>query len=84
MIRYVLTHKMDLQVTFPSLEEFKISHMENLKIIWDNQSAEDSFFKLQNLIVECCENLINIFQSNKCCENLINIFQSKIPFSSLK
>jgi hypothetical protein len=55
---------MDLQVSFPSLETLGIYHMENLKIIWHNQLAEDSFFKLQLLVVEFCENLMNIFQSN--------------------
>ena len=38
--------------------------MENLKIIWHNQIAEDSFLKLQNLTVQYCGNLMNIFQSN--------------------
>uniref|UniRef100_A0A2N9IHJ5 AAA+ ATPase domain-containing protein n=1 Tax=Fagus sylvatica TaxID=28930 RepID=A0A2N9IHJ5_FAGSY len=52
------------QVAFPSLETLEISHMENLKIIWHNQLAEDSFFKLQLLVVEFCENVMNIFQSN--------------------
>ena len=55
---------MDLQVAFPSLETLKIKHMENLKIIWHDQLAEDSFFKLQSLYVQYCENLVNIFESN--------------------
>ena len=38
--------------------------MSNLKIIWNNQLAEDSFFKLQYLTVQYCENLTNIFKSN--------------------
>ena len=38
--------------------------MENLKIIWHNQLAEDSFLKLQLLRVEFCENLMSNFQSN--------------------
>ena len=38
--------------------------MENLKIIWHNQLAEDSFFKLQLLEVKFCKNLMGIFQSN--------------------
>ena len=38
--------------------------MENLKIIWHDQFAEDSFFKLQSLFVKYCENLVNIFESN--------------------
>ena len=38
--------------------------MENLKIIWHNQLAEDSFLKFQFLLVKNCENLMNIFESN--------------------
>ena len=38
--------------------------MENLKIIWHDQLAEDSFFKLQLLCVKFCENLVSIFESN--------------------
>ena len=61
----LLTHtRMDLQVAFPSLETLTIMHMENLKIIWHDQLAEDSFFKLQILFVKHCENLVNIFESN--------------------
>ncbi|GMY21212.1 disease resistance protein At4g27190-like, partial [Fagus crenata] len=52
------------EVSFPSLEVLGIYQMENLKIIWHNQLAEDSFFKLQLLAVQFCENLMNIFQSN--------------------
>ena len=55
---------MDLQVAFPSLETLTIMHMQNLKIIWHDQLAEDSFFKLQSLSVQYCENLVNIFESN--------------------
>ena len=55
---------MDLQVAFPSLETLTVMHMENLKIIWHDQLAEDSFFKLQSLFVQYCENLVNIFESN--------------------
>ncbi|XP_050274696.1 uncharacterized protein LOC126717238 isoform X4 [Quercus robur] len=52
------------EVAFPSLETLTIMHMENLKIIWHDQLAEDSFFKLQSLVVKYCENLVNIFESN--------------------
>nr|XP_023903880.1 uncharacterized protein LOC112015678 [Quercus suber] len=52
------------EVAFPSLETLTIMHMENLKIIWYDQLAEDSFFKLQSLLVYYCENLVNIFESN--------------------
>ena len=64
MIRYVKTHIMDLQLAFPSLETLKIMHMENLKTIWHNQLAEDSFSKHQSLFVKNCENLVSIFESN--------------------
>uniref|UniRef100_A0A2N9EXM2 Disease resistance protein At4g27190-like leucine-rich repeats domain-containing protein n=1 Tax=Fagus sylvatica TaxID=28930 RepID=A0A2N9EXM2_FAGSY len=52
------------EVAFSSLETLRICNMENLKIIWHNQLAEDSFSKLQLLVVKFCENLMNIFQSN--------------------
>ncbi|KAL4637305.1 hypothetical protein ACB092_03G068200 [Castanea dentata] len=52
------------EVAFPSLETLTIMHMENLKIIWHDQLAEDSFFELQTLVVQYCENLVNIFESN--------------------
>ncbi|KAF3970561.1 hypothetical protein CMV_005761 [Castanea mollissima] len=52
------------KVAFPSLETLTIMHMENLKIIWHDQLAEDSFSKLQYLFVLYCENLVNIFESN--------------------
>ena len=65
MISYVInTHGMDLQVAFPSLEALTIMHMENLKIIWHDQLVADSFFKLQSLLVEYCENLVYIFEFN--------------------
>ncbi|GMY21238.1 disease resistance protein At4g27190-like [Fagus crenata] len=64
-ITYIATQPLfNEEVAFPSLETLKISHMENLKIIWHNQAVEDSFFMLKILVVECCENLMNIFQSN--------------------
>ncbi|XP_075638422.1 uncharacterized protein LOC142610494 [Castanea sativa] len=52
------------EVAFPSLETLTIFHMEKLKIIWHDQLAEYSFLKLQSLLVQYCENLVNIFQSN--------------------
>ena len=55
---------MDLQVAIPNLERLGILRVENLKIIWHDQLAEDSFFKLQFLSVKYCENLVRIFESN--------------------
>ncbi|XP_035538953.1 uncharacterized protein LOC109021335 isoform X1 [Juglans regia] len=52
------------EVVFPSLERLEISHMDYLKIIWQNQFAADSFCKLRFLKVEFCEQLVNVFQSN--------------------
>ncbi|KAG7970239.1 hypothetical protein I3843_07G072400 [Carya illinoinensis] len=51
-------------VVFPSLERLEISHMDYLKIIWQNQFAADSFCKLRFLKVEFCEQLVNVFQSD--------------------
>ncbi|KAL4637310.1 hypothetical protein ACB092_03G068500 [Castanea dentata] len=61
-----------LEVTFPSLETLTIMHMQNLKIIWHDQLAKDSFFKLQTLFVKYCENLVNIFKFN-----ILTRFQSQ-------
>ena len=38
--------------------------MDDLKIIWGNQFAVDSFYKLKVIKVDFCENLVNIFQSS--------------------
>ena len=65
MFSYVInTDRMDFQFAFPRLERFTIMHMEKLKIIWHDQLAEDSFFKLQSLFVHYCKNLVNVFVSN--------------------
>ncbi|KAK4596159.1 hypothetical protein RGQ29_014279 [Quercus rubra] len=53
------------QVAFTSLETLEISHMENLKIIWHNQLAEDSFLKFQSLErldVYDCGSLQEVFE----------------------
>ncbi|GLT77954.1 hypothetical protein SLA2020_495070 [Shorea laevis] len=52
------------EVAFPSLERLVISHVDDLKIIWRNQFAVDSFYKLQVLKVLFCKNLVNVFQSD--------------------
>jgi hypothetical protein len=52
-----------LQVAFPGLEYLKISNMDDLKILW-HTLAVDSFYKLQRIDVEFCENLMNVFQSD--------------------
>ncbi|XP_030959627.1 uncharacterized protein LOC115981550 isoform X3 [Quercus lobata] len=56
---------------FPNLESLKICHMPNLKIIWHDKFAPGSFTKLQLMMVEFCESLMNIFQVN-----MLSRFQS--------
>jgi hypothetical protein len=38
--------------------------MDDLKILWHTQLAVDSFYKLQRIDVQFCENLVNVFQSD--------------------
>jgi hypothetical protein len=38
--------------------------MDDLKILWHTQLAVDSFYKLQRINVDFCENLVNVFQSD--------------------
>ena len=58
-----------LQVTFPSLEEIKISDMDNLEMIWHTQ-LEDS----QN--VQNCQKLCKV--SVRKCQSLKNLFPASI------
>ncbi|TXG69535.1 hypothetical protein EZV62_004470 [Acer yangbiense] len=57
------------KVTFPSLEEIKMSGMDNLEMIWHNQ-FEDS----QN--VQNCQKLCKVSVSN--CQSLKNLFPASI------
>ncbi|KAG7942002.1 hypothetical protein I3843_16G077300 [Carya illinoinensis] len=59
------------QVTFPSLEILIISHMDDMKVIWNTQFAADSFCRLQMMRVEACANLNSIFPFK-----MFNVFQS--------
>lgn len=49
---------------FPSLETLVISHMGNLITIWHDQVAADSFANIQELVVEFCENVLHVFDSD--------------------
>ncbi|TXG48780.1 hypothetical protein EZV62_024655 [Acer yangbiense] len=49
---------------FPSLEEIKISGMDDLEMIWPNQLCKDSFRNLKSMEVTWCNKLLTIFQSN--------------------
>ncbi|KAE8664090.1 hypothetical protein F3Y22_tig00112856pilonHSYRG00020 [Hibiscus syriacus] len=50
-----------IEVGFPNLEKIKISHLRNVKRIWNNQLHAGSFSKLKELNVEYCDGLLNIF-----------------------
>ncbi|TXG75695.1 hypothetical protein E1A91_1Z023000v1 [Gossypium mustelinum] len=48
-------------VAFPKLEKITISHLRKAKRIWHNQLHTNSFSMLKELIVQECDNLLNIF-----------------------
>ncbi|KAK3200418.1 hypothetical protein Dsin_023833 [Dipteronia sinensis] len=50
-------------VTFPSLEEIKISKSNNLKILWQ-KGAKESFCNLKSMKVSDCNKLLTICQFN--------------------
>ncbi|XP_031247968.1 uncharacterized protein LOC116105696 [Pistacia vera] len=52
------------KVAFPSLEKMILLHLDNLQLIWHNQSHGDSFSKLKEVRVEFCEKLMTIVPSN--------------------
>ncbi|KAF5462724.1 hypothetical protein F2P56_018707 [Juglans regia] len=54
----------NVEVAFPCLKRLKICRMDYLKLIWQNQFVENAFGNLQIIIVELCENLVSIFQSD--------------------
>ncbi|PNX83684.1 NBS-LRR type disease resistance protein, partial [Trifolium pratense] len=51
------------EVVFPNLETLEISHMEQLKSLWHNQLASNSFCKLKQLKIQFCNKLSNVFPS---------------------
>ncbi|KAL0005771.1 hypothetical protein SO802_013332 [Lithocarpus litseifolius] len=52
------------KVAFSNLEKLFINRINNLKMLWHNQLVQDSFCKLNQLRVDQCENLMNIFPPN--------------------
>ncbi|KAK4596138.1 hypothetical protein RGQ29_014263 [Quercus rubra] len=52
------------KVAFSNLEKLFINRINNLKMLWHNQLVPDSFCKLNQLEVDQCENLMNIFPPN--------------------
>ncbi|CAJ2659433.1 unnamed protein product [Trifolium pratense] len=48
---------------FPNLETLEISLMEQLKSLWHNQLAPNSFCKLKQLKIQSCNKLSNVFPS---------------------
>ncbi|KAL0005763.1 hypothetical protein SO802_013324 [Lithocarpus litseifolius] len=52
------------KVAFSNLEKLFIIGINNLKTLWHNQLVPDSFCKLNQLHVNNCENLMNIFPPN--------------------
>ncbi|KAB1202903.1 hypothetical protein CJ030_MR8G022383 [Morella rubra] len=51
------------EIGFPSLERLRIALLDDLKIIWENQVAADSFCNLKSIFVKSCKNLRNIFSA---------------------
>ncbi|XP_019443819.1 PREDICTED: probable disease resistance protein At4g27220 isoform X2 [Lupinus angustifolius] len=51
------------EVVFPSLETLVVSNMDNLKTIWNNAMASNSFPKLTKLEITFCNKLMNIVSS---------------------
>ncbi|XP_059658661.1 uncharacterized protein LOC132304984 [Cornus florida] len=59
------------KVSFPALEELKISELESITWIWDNQlflaseaKEESSFQQLREIEIERCQKLVNVIPSN--------------------
>ncbi|WKA03297.1 hypothetical protein VitviT2T_021415 [Vitis vinifera] len=53
----------DERVAFPSLNFLFIGSLDNVKKIWPNQIPQDSFSKLEKVVVASCGQLLNIFPS---------------------
>ncbi|PNY14259.1 disease resistance protein [Trifolium pratense] len=59
-------------VVFPNLVSLIISQMDNLKSVWHNQLAPNSFCKLKHLETKFCNKLLNVIPSY-LFENLLNL-----------
>ena len=62
-----------LQVAFPSLELLNILGLDNVKKLWHNQLSQDSFSKLESLVVWNCDSLINVVPSSVSFQNLATL-----------
>ncbi|KAL3729220.1 hypothetical protein ACJRO7_026337 [Eucalyptus globulus] len=51
------------EVAFPRLETLNINGIDNIKKIWDNQVAVDSFHNLKYVCVKQCHKLVNLVPS---------------------
>ncbi|KAE8710585.1 Detected protein of unknown function [Hibiscus syriacus] len=51
-------------VAFSSLEKMVISHLRNLKMLWNDQLPESSFCELKTMEVEYCSQLQTVFPFN--------------------
>ncbi|KAK2640663.1 hypothetical protein Ddye_028458 [Dipteronia dyeriana] len=54
------------EVAFPSLEVLSIYRMNNLKLIWHDKLAKDSFMNLKTLSIGKCQQLLTVFPSYMC------------------
>ncbi|OMO62424.1 Resistance protein RGC2 [Corchorus capsularis] len=52
------------KAAFPMLKDVKIDELRELKRIWDDQQAVDSFCNLETLSVSRCSSLLSIFPFN--------------------
>ncbi|XP_027337391.1 uncharacterized protein LOC113851105 [Abrus precatorius] len=46
---------------FPNLKNIKLTSMKSLSEIWNSEVPPDSFAKLETLIIEKCDKLVNVF-----------------------
>ncbi|TKY63844.1 disease resistance protein RPS2 [Spatholobus suberectus] len=53
--------KMKVSGIFPKLKNIKLSSMKSLSEIWNSKLPSDSFSKLDTLIIEECDKLVNVF-----------------------
>ncbi|KAK8514666.1 hypothetical protein V6N12_057563 [Hibiscus sabdariffa] len=85
------------KVALPNLEKILVSHLRNVKRIWNNQLHAGSISKLKELKVECCDALLNIFPfldpevfqrleilTIIDCASLEEVFQLQVHGSNIK